>query len=470
MRAISLETLSRRPRRAVYANAVALVIGMLAIGTLGAMGATLDTDRDGMTDEYEDLYGLDKLNPADALQDPDLDGFSSLSEFQAGTNPLDRLSTPPSKQEYVPDPTIAAAVLPLSRSAQLASANVYSIDSTVTAFASIVSAYGVIGAFGAYDCSIAPITPIPAEFFFYATDPTTNAIVGARNAPADTLANGSISFVFGLTPHEQIDSREIALRFACGGYYGEVATVVSGVNTLVLSASNVPTPDIIAVATTASDDGVLRIPDITNPGAFAVATINLGASGAVTARATTSVAGVTLTLCETDLTAQCINPAVPAASVDTTINANATPTFSVFATAQQAVPLKAADNRISVTFTDAGNVVRGATGVAIEALATPPKLSELQASIFTPICASCHGGATPPAGLSLVAGSSFGNLVNVTSVEIATLKRVLPGNANNSYLVWKLDGGHGIAIGAPPLPPAQIEKVRDWISAGALNN
>ena len=49
--------------------------------------ADLDDDNDGMSDVYELLYGLNALNPADAADDPDNDGFSNLQEFQNETSP-----------------------------------------------------------------------------------------------------------------------------------------------------------------------------------------------------------------------------------------------------------------------------------------------------------------------------------------------------------------------------------------------
>jgi hypothetical protein len=53
------------------------------------------------------------------------------------------------------------------------------------------------------------------------------------------------------------------------------------------------------------------------------------------------------------------------------------------------------------------------------------------------------------------------------------LKRVDPGNPDNSFLLIKVEGPDSFALGsrmpmtAPNLTTAQIQLIRDWIAAGA---
>ena len=60
-----------------------------AAPTPGPAASSNDTDGDGMPDLWENLHGLDPLNPADAVFDSDADGLSNLQEFQLGTDPRD---------------------------------------------------------------------------------------------------------------------------------------------------------------------------------------------------------------------------------------------------------------------------------------------------------------------------------------------------------------------------------------------
>ncbi len=49
----------------------------------------LDSDADGMPDDWEIKYGLNPFDPSDANQDLDGDGLTNLQEYQLGTDPTD---------------------------------------------------------------------------------------------------------------------------------------------------------------------------------------------------------------------------------------------------------------------------------------------------------------------------------------------------------------------------------------------
>jgi hypothetical protein len=108
-----------------------------------------------------------------------------------------------------------------------------------------------------------------------------------------------------------------------------------------------------------------------------------------------------------------------------------------------------------------------------EGEALQPTLASIQRNIFTPICTACHTGSAAPLGLALDEGVAYANLVGVESVELSSLRRVAPGKPDSSYIVWKIEGRSGIIgermpRGLSPLTAAQIKAIRDWITAGAL--
>ena len=104
-----------------------------------------------------------------------------------------------------------------------------------------------------------------------------------------------------------------------------------------------------------------------------------------------------------------------------------------------------------------------------------PSFSGVIQEIFTRRgCASgsCHGTALA-GGLDLRTGSSYANLVNVGSNQVSTL-RVIPGNANDSYLIVKVEGrqsvGQRMPIGGSPLDNIDLTNLKNWINQGAKNN
>jgi hypothetical protein len=250
-------------------------------------------------------------------------------------------------------PALVSAILPSSRSVE--------VGNTATAFATIINS----GPGSALSCAITPQNNIPANFVYQTTDPATNALTGTADTPVTIAQGASQSFVIGLTPTAAFDPTTVAFSFPCTN--SGAAPSVTGVNTLLSSASTTPVPDIVALAATLSNDGILHIP-AGGANAFAVATVDLGSSSAITATANTGSATLPLaiTLCQTvPATGACMAAPSPS-GVTTTINANATPTFAIFATASGAVPFVPQTNRIFVEFSDANEVVRGSTSVAVE--------------------------------------------------------------------------------------------------------
>lgn len=71
---------------AVFSTSFAGRAGQHRLDLLVSLPAD-DTDGDGIPDWWEDLHGLNRLSPTDALADNDGDGLSNLEEFKLGTDP-----------------------------------------------------------------------------------------------------------------------------------------------------------------------------------------------------------------------------------------------------------------------------------------------------------------------------------------------------------------------------------------------
>ncbi|GMV06575.1 MAG: hypothetical protein AMXMBFR53_28510 [Gemmatimonadota bacterium] len=106
-----------------------------------------------------------------------------------------------------------------------------------------------------------------------------------------------------------------------------------------------------------------------------------------------------------------------------------------------------------------------------------PKADPSFASDIVPIftrlgctAGGCHG-APVQAGLNL-ASSPYTNLVSVASTQTGEL-RVIPGNANDSYLVKKLEGrasqGERMPVGGQ-IGATDLANIKNWINQGAKNN
>lgn len=109
------------------------------------------------------------------------------------------------------------------------------------------------------------------------------------------------------------------------------------------------------------------------------------------------------------------------------------------------------------------------------AVVIAPNFASIQANLFDRSCISCHG-AGRQGDLDLRAAASYAGLVSVNAALPAAaalgLKRVLPGDAEKSFLYMKLAGpssdlGRRMPVRGDPLTPDQLAAVRDWINNGA---
>ncbi len=108
-----------------------------------------------------------------------------------------------------------------------------------------------------------------------------------------------------------------------------------------------------------------------------------------------------------------------------------------------------------------------------------PKLSSIQAIIFSN-CAlqSCHGSSAK-AGLNLMSGMSYEQLVYVRSLEdknnSPSFFRVKPNSPDSSFLYIKITSpgqnqGDRMPQASNPLSQPEIEAIRLWILDGSKNN
>ncbi len=367
---------------------------------------------------------------------------------------------------------LVASVLPSSRSVQ--------VGQTATAYATIINAGTATGT----ACSIAPATTVPATFTYQTTNPANNAATGAVNTPVDIGPGVAQSFVITLTPTAAIAPTAVSFNFTCAN--SAAATPSTGVNDFLLSASATPVPDVVALAATAKNDGILHIATNTASAAFAVAAANVGATGALTVSADTGSTGVplSLTICQTDpVSGQCLAP--PAASVNPTINAGGTPTFGIFGTGSGAIPFSPATNRVFVRFKDNTGAVRGTTSVAVETdnptvTASSPILLPGPSIVGTALTPTDVGqiisqvvqeakARNKPATIAIV--DRLGAVLAIYSMTGAPATFPIESNPNGPNATALVDGLSGVAnLGATPLVPATLEAIAKAVTGAYLSS
>jgi hypothetical protein len=113
-----------------------------------------------------------------------------------------------------------------------------------------------------------------------------------------------------------------------------------------------------------------------------------------------------------------------------------------------------------------------------------PTLSDLDAKYFALSCVfgGCHEASSREGGLNMEADDLHAELVNVPAFDEKAGPRgkirVIPFDAENSFLVEKLEGRQARDEGnlmpdgtdVPIDPQCRIKLVREWIDNGALDN
>lgn len=114
----------------------------------------------------------------------------------------------------------------------------------------------------------------------------------------------------------------------------------------------------------------------------------------------------------------------------------------------------------------AGTLQLGAEGIDISMSAA------IQTEIFNSTCIQCHGGnGHAAAGLDLLAGNSFSNLIDIPSRKIPGMDRIAPGQSAESELFLILDTDisadwnydHSVEV----VRQEKLDLIRNWIDNGA---
>ena len=148
--------------------------------------------------------------------------------------------------------------------------------STATAFGTIINA----GSLNATSCSLAQPPGFPGTFSYQTTN-AANVPTGSVNTPVNIAPGAAQGYVFAVTPSLDLNSAEVAIVFDCTDT--PVTKTVAGLNTFLLSSSATATPDMVAIGSTPSNDGISSIPGNTGTVFWAAAVVNIGAAGAITA-------------------------------------------------------------------------------------------------------------------------------------------------------------------------------------------
>ncbi len=267
--------------------------------------------------------------------------------------------------------TLTTAVLPNARAVQ--------VNSLLSVNATVINT-GPATALGV-GISLASLVPVNFSYWRLDTSVFPPKLVGL-NAPVDIpacvppAACPQENFVLFMTPTAPFGPTEVV--FAFRGTNTPAAPTLVGINTLLVFSSATPTPDMVAVAGTCTNNGIVPIPmpevfpcpvpAIPDIGFFVVATTNPGIADTITVTADTggSAVPVGISICETNpLSGLCVSTL--GSSAVTFVPAGGQPTFAVFLTATAPIPFDPAANRVFLRFRRSDGTIVGGTSVAVRA-------------------------------------------------------------------------------------------------------
>jgi len=217
------------------------------------------------------------------------------------------------------------------------------------------------------------LSDITPNGFVYVRANAENVQVGEINTPIDIPPGAVQNWVLNISRGVAISSGRVGIRFVCDNL--APAPIYPAANTWVLRVLNPAPADIIAIgATNGAIPGVVDLP-VGGLAAFATAGINIGpTSSIVVTPQSTFGSSVSLTVCQTNASAECLSPPTPSLTIPAYLEAASQAdvrTFSVFVQSNgQPIAFNPGLNRLILNFTQAGTLV-GATSVAVRTLAEP---------------------------------------------------------------------------------------------------
>ncbi|WP_394693453.1 hypothetical protein [Hyphobacterium sp.] len=273
-------------------------------------------------------------------------------------------------------PVLAQVVL---RSSVLPNSRAATVNQATTVFATMLNS----GDSELANCSVSLAGSDPYTFSYQRTD-AANAPVGTADTPFSIPANTAQSLLLAFTPSQAAPGTEVQLTYRCDE---ATASIIPGVNTVFLTASDTATPDIIPILATPSSDGVLRFDTQGQVRAMSAAAINIGEAADidVSAQAPFLPNNVSLQVCETNpVNGTCLT--ARASSVRVNFARNQTRTFAVFADAADnaGIPNLPAVSRLYLVFNGVPAPERDVDTASALFPATPPVYGATSSAAIAP--------------------------------------------------------------------------------------